>query len=330
MRSKRYLSFFVLFVVFVMSGVAIYIGMTLQNQPTSPKNSKAYSVSTGCKNPTTENPLGGDPSPYEYCSGKTGIWQVLGEFPAGQYKLSGYCVIAGADQDPTAPGSCTFLDSFVFSGTSVPISALGDFVTKPASSSVQIGPGSEFLLQAQFKVAPDNQPYALGWIPAQEDGTCVNGGDMNALIAKVKADGREIASIQCWADQANTNSMFDFNDFFLIIAYDPPVVTPTEEATPTPTDEATPTPTESGSPTTTPTGTRNPTATPTRNSTPTATSPGTRAPTNTARPTIPAKITKLPPTAIVDDRTDTIIFGVLIIIVGIVLSNRTRSAKFNP
>lgn len=102
---------------------------------------------------------------------------------------------------------------------------------------------------------------------------------------------------------------------------DTPTATPTRTRTPTPTRTNTPTATRTNTPTPTRTNTPTPTSTPTDNITITVTATNTFTPTVTVTTpitvTVTAPVTILPPTAIIDDQTDKLILGALMIIIGI-------------
>jgi hypothetical protein len=130
-------------------------------------------------------------------------------------------------------------------------------------------------------------------------------------------------------------------------------LTPTVTSTPSPTPTRTITPTVTSTPTITPTRTMTPTVTPTMTGTiitPTVTSTPTITPTRTMTPTVTPTVTGtlvitntptvtptgltitpttklLPPTALISDKVDRLLLGVLMVIVGIGIYYRTGVGK---
>lgn len=341
MKRKRNLTIILLLLVFGLAGAAIYIGINLQQQTTTPEETSAYGL-VQCINPVNDD-LGSNETPtVNYCPGNGGSTgggsTVSIQMPEG---IDGNFVfyitsLSSLRQDTPA---------MFIHGVYVQNSTWGSMTTKATDSGVPFLSGQMMLLRFQdqdYNNPAALQTFAVGWL-GPETGTfdCyrfpdhVNPLNLESLYNKVIADGYQVISIQCWADTPINDFDFDFNDYGIIIGYIPladtatPTPTSTGTATPTPTRTNTPTPTNTNTPTptrtitptptrtNTPTPTRTSTPTPTRTGTPTPTMTGTQTPTptSTPEPTLAPKPT-LPPTALFDDKTDTFIIGGLFIMLG--------------
>jgi hypothetical protein len=314
MKNRRYLSIFILLLVFVMSGVAIYIGMNLQTQKQTTPGQISASTPTNCTALTQDNPTGDKNQTCGQCE----------KFP-----IPYYCAW-GTPFKATKTGKVVLFfeqngdlaNNVYVNGTKVESGVLTDI---EATTGTNISVTAVFLNgENDFGWTNSAGGYICGEDPWGKDDTIAP-----RLANQATAAGYQIMEVMCWADMASDSSTFDFNDYPIVVAVEvqAPTSTPTTVPTETPTEIPTSTPTDA--PTATPTTTNNPTSTPTATPTGTLAPTNTRTPTNTPRPTIPVKITKLPPTAIIDDKTDTIIFGVLFMLFGIGLSSYIKNIKQN-
>jgi len=291
MLRKRNYTIIILFVVVALASVAIYLGIALQTQEqTSPSDTQAQ-VPTNCTTLTRANPTddnnNGSPIP-QYCGAGT------------TFKVSKAGTLIIYADNPSI----------------YKVLVAGNVVTPGQLTSVNVE--KDDLIVVTMK---NNQLTwsGIGWTSPSATNDCGEPpwGALSAtsVINQVPTSGYTIIEKMCWGDAAAETSTFDFNDAIIIVAVkelSTPTPTPTGTLIPTntvnPTSTATPTPTATRTPT--PTATRTPTPSPTRTGTPNPTNTG------TPQPTIPPKKTGLPPTALVNDRTDTFILGAILIIAG--------------
>lgn len=315
MKRKRNLSLFILITVLVLAGVAVYLGIYLQNQTTAPKNTNAANPTATCINLTTNKQGSKETTTVSYCPGG-GVASSEIQISNASGELFFYCAENSA---------CTQETSFYVNGTNI-VSDLGSVTVKPSSAGITFQSGDVITLAVKdydYQSKNRLQDYSVGWIPADDNNNCTsqepatdtNSFSLTSVLNKItNTDHYIVLSKQCWADTpANDGGDFDFNDIGIVIAYLPPA-TPTPPPTSTPTMTPVPKSTSTPIPTSTPTKTLTPT--PTRTPTPLPTSTGTLLPTSTKAPTLPPKKTPLPHTAMTPDQTYTFVIGGLLVLSG--------------
>jgi len=317
MNRKRSIPIIILIAVFGLAVLAIYLGVTLQNQSVTPSDTSAL-IPDECQNLTRDNQGSNETPTVDYCPGYGGIVKIPTSV-TGSKKLAFYCSLSGA---------CPGIIKMLVNGVQVP---LGSMTLKASLSTITVKAGDTITIKIQDSDSSMDEAvseWSTGWIKPESGHNCVGPigtgtgtYPITDFYNKVVSDGYTVLFEQCWGDTPvrTDGANFDFNDYAMIIALEEDATpTPTRTTAPTVTMPPTVTVTSTPTRTITPTATRtlSPTATQTR--TPTATPTGTINPSVTTQPTIPPKAT-LPPTALIDDKTDTFLVGGFLILAGLFL-----------
>jgi hypothetical protein len=172
-------------------------------------------------------------------------------------------------------------------------------------TTLKVTAGAAVTVQA-YDLGNINTP-AFGWIAPNEENICVgSGGEAYAgemiSYASTQAKGEPLVAQMCWAD--NGNPPDDYNDFFMILSYEPP----SSSTSPSPSASATVTPSASPSPSPSPSKAASP-------------SPSTTAsvtPTPSPRVTMPDTSGGTPVTGVFEVTVGTISIGLILLVLGLI------------